>query len=99
MIFLKRRSAMNWQTVFQSVQSIAKGTGNAPRAIIALRQEVVATTQLTTEEKEQMHRVLDGLQSANLYGQIALVGQLKEVLVTHAQWKAQYPDHGARKTS
>jgi hypothetical protein len=90
---------MNWPTVFQSVQSIAKGTRDAPRAIVALRQEVVATTQLTAAEKEQMHRVLDGLQSANLYGQIALVGQLKEVLATHAQWKVQYPDYGARKPS
>jgi hypothetical protein len=65
---------MNWPTVFHSVQSIAKGTHDVPRAVVALRHEVVATTQLTASEKEQMHRVLDGLQSANLYGQIALVG-------------------------
>jgi hypothetical protein len=90
---------MNWQTVFQSVQSIAKGTRDAPRAIVALRQEVVATTQLTADEKEEMHRVLDGLQTANLYGQIALVGQLKEVLSKHAQWNALFPEYSiGRKT-
>jgi hypothetical protein len=93
----ERGSTMNWQTVFQSVQSIAKGTRDAPRAMVALRQEVVASTQLTAAEKEEMHRVLDSLRSANMYGQIALVGQLKEVLATHAEWKAQYPEDGARR--
>jgi hypothetical protein len=88
---------MNWQTVFHSVQSIAKGTRDAPRAIIALRHEVVATTQLTAKEKEEMHLALDGLQGANLYGQIALVGQLKEVLSTHAEWKAQFAEYGIRR--
>ena len=88
---------MNWQTVFLSVQSIAKGTRDTPRAIIALRHEVVATTQLTAAEKEEMHLALDGLQGANLYGQIALVGQLKEVLSTHAEWKAQFAEYRLRR--
>jgi uncharacterized protein YfeS len=88
---------MNWQTVFNSLQSIAKGKRDASRAIVALRHEVVATTQLTAAEKEQMHRALDGLQSANLYGQIALVGQINDVLSAHAQWKALNAEYGIRK--
>lgn len=90
---------MNWQIVFQSVQSIAKATRDAPRAMVALRKEVIATAQLSPSEKDEMHRVLDGLQTANLYGRIALVGQLKEVLSKHAQWKAMYPEYGIGRES
>ena len=88
---------MNWPTVFQSVQSIAKGTRDAPQAMVALRHEVIASTQLSAAEKTALHGVLDRLQSANIYGQVALVGQLKEELGTHAEWKAQYPEYRAPK--
>jgi hypothetical protein len=88
---------MNWQTVYQAVQAVSKGTRDAPRAMVMLRQEVVATTQLNADEKAEMHRVLDGLQTANLYGQIALVGQLKEILSAHKEFTAQYAEYGIRR--
>jgi hypothetical protein len=85
---------LNWKTVFESVQSIAKGSRDAPRALVMLRQEVVATGQLSADDKAEMHRVLDGLQSANLYGQIALVGQLKEVLTKYPEFTKLYAEYG-----
>ena len=81
---------MNWQIVFKSIQSIAKSSQDAPLAIVALRHEVVATTELTDAHKGEMHQILDRLQQANLYGQIALIGQIKEVLSNYPAFKKQY---------
>ena len=87
---------MNWQTVFKCVQSIAGGKRDSPQAIVQLRHEVVATAELSAADKEEMHLVLDGLQKGNLYGQIALVGQLKGVLSKYAEFKGKYAEYGIR---
>jgi hypothetical protein len=89
---------MNWDTVFDCVQAISGLKRDYPHAIMTLRKEVIATPELSAAEKAEMHLVLDGLQKANLYGQIALVGQLKEVLSGHAGFKARYAEYGIRKT-
>jgi hypothetical protein len=78
---------VNWQTALISLQTIAKGGRDTPRALVVLRHEVVATKDVSDADKEELHRVLDRLQSANLYGQIALVGQLKEILSTYPAFK------------
>jgi hypothetical protein len=88
---------MNWQIVFASVQSIAKASNDVPRALVALRHEVVATAELTPAHKDEMHQILDRLQKANVYGQIALIGQLKEVLSNYAAFKKQYSAYDVRK--
>ena len=46
------------------------------------------------EREQELHDVLDGLQTANLYGRISLVGKLKEVLSRHEQFKARYAEFG-----
>ena len=89
---------MNWQIVFQSVQSIAKATHDVPRALVALRHEVVATNELSAAHKDEMHQILDRLQKANLYGQIALIGQIKEVLSNYAAFQKQYAAYDIQKT-
>jgi hypothetical protein len=88
---------MNWETVFQCVQKISGMKGDSPHAMVSLRKEVVASSQLTTAEKEELHLVLDGLQQANLYGKISLLGQLKDVLSRHAEFKAKYAEFGMRR--
>lgn len=88
---------MNWQTVFQCVQKIASMKADAQHAMVQLRGEVVASAQLSPEEKTEIHELLDGLQNANLYGKIAFVGKLKEVLSRHPEFKAMYVEYGMRK--
>lgn len=85
---------MNWEIVFACVQKLSGMKRDAPHAIIQLRQEVVASTQLSASEKEELHVVLDGLQQANMYGQISFVSRLKEVLSRHAEFKARYAEFG-----
>jgi hypothetical protein len=85
---------MNWETVFQCVQKISGQKRDAPQAMVMLRQEIVASTQLSPADKSDLHDVLDGLQKANLYGQISYVGRLKEVLSRHAAFKAKYAEFG-----
>lgn len=88
---------MNWETVFQCVQNIAGMKRDSPQAIVLLRKEVVASSQLSAAEKEELHLVLDGLQQANLYGRISFVSQLKDVLSRHAEFKARYAEFGMRR--
>ena len=68
---------MNWETVYQCMQKIAGMKRDAAQAIVLLRAEVIASTQLSVADKAELQGVLDGLQSANLYRQISLVGRLK----------------------
>ncbi|MEO8104232.1 MAG: hypothetical protein ABI790_17085 [Betaproteobacteria bacterium] len=89
--------AMNWEIVFQCVQNIAGMKRESPQAIVQLRQEIVASAQLSPAEKAELHGVLDGLQKANLYGQISLLSQLKDVLSRHAEFKVKYAEFGMRK--
>ena len=88
---------MNWETVFKCVQKIAGMKRDAPQAIVLLRQEIIASSQLSPAEKVELHDVLDGLQKANLYGQISFVSKLKEVLSRHAEFKARYAEFGLHK--
>ena len=88
---------MNWQTVFNSMQSLSRGSPDAPLAITALRGEVDATTQLTLADKDEITLVLDKLQLANMYGKIALVGQLKKVLSKHAAFTKQYAEYSINR--
>ena len=88
---------MNWQTVFQCVQKISGQKSDAPQAMVLLRGEVVASSQLSPADKTELHAVLDGLQSANLYGQISFVSKLKEVLSRHPEFKAKYAEFGLHK--
>jgi len=88
---------MNWETVFQCVQSISGMKRDSLQAMVLLRREIVASTQLSPAEKQELHAVLDGLQKANLYGRISLVSQLKDVLSRHAEFKARYAEFGMRK--
>ena len=85
---------MQWDTVFECVREISGTTLGMPRAIVLLRHEVVASTQLSATDKQELHDVLDRLQSANLYGRISLVGKLKEVLSRHEAFKARYAEFG-----
>jgi hypothetical protein len=78
---------VNWLVALNTVQSIARGSADLPQAMVNLRKEVIATTQLNGSEKAEMHALLDGLQSANLYGRIALLGRVKEILSQHAEFK------------
>jgi len=87
---------MNWQTVFQCVKKIAGMKSDAQHAMVQLRGEVVASTQLSPDEKTELHDLLDGLQTANLYGKIAFVGKLKEVFSRHPEFKAMYVDQVGR---
>ena len=89
--------AMNWETVFQCVRSISGLKHDSPHAIVRLRQEIVASSRLSPAEKTELHEVLDGLQRANLYGQISLVSQLKDVLSRHPEFKARYAEFGMRR--
>lgn len=86
---IHREVHLNWSVVFEAVQSIARGSSDSSRAMLTLRNEITATTLLTASEKSEMHQVIDSLQDANLYGRIALVGRLKEVLSRHPAFKAQ----------
>ena len=85
---------MQWDTVFECVREISATTSGMPRAIVLLRHEVVASTQLPASDKQELHDVLDRLQTANLYGRISLVGKLKEVLSRHDAFKARYAEFG-----
>ena len=85
---------MQWEIVFECVKEISGLTSGMPRAIVLLRHEVVASMQLSATDKQELHDVLDGLQTANLYGRISLVGKLKEVLSRHEQFKAKYAEFG-----
>lgn len=78
---------MNWQSALSSLQRIAKGSGDTPSALVALRHEVIVSGELADADKDELHHVLDRLHTANLYGQIALVGQLKEVLLRYPAFK------------
>lgn len=88
---------MNWSVVFNAVQSIVRGSSDVPQAMVTLRKEVIATSLLTASEKSEMHQVLDGLQDANLYGRIALVGRLKEVLSQHPEFTSQSAEFTMRR--
>ena len=88
---------MNWETAFQCVQNIAGMKPNAPQAMVQLRHEVVASTQLSAAEKVELHDVLDGIQNANMYGKISFVGRLKEILSRHPEFKARYAEFGIHK--
>ena len=88
---------MNWETVFQCVQKISGMKADSAHAMLLLRSEVVASSQLSAADKVEIHAMLDGLQSANIYGRISLVGRLKEVLSRHAQFKAKYAEFGLDK--
>lgn len=88
---------MNWETVYQCVQKIAGMKRDSAQALVALRQEVIASTQLSSAEKGELHEVLDGLQSANVYGQISFVGKLKEVFSRHDEFKAKYAEFGLQR--
>jgi|GEM_PF-6875207 len=88
---------MNWQTVFQSMQSLTRDSADQPLAIVALRHEVIATTELSAAEKDEIGLVLDRLQQANMYGKIALVGQLKQVLSKHAGFSSKYAEFAMRR--
>ncbi len=90
---------LNWSVVFEAVQSIARGSSDLPRVMVTLRKEVIATSQLPEAEKAEIHQVMDGLQDANLYGRIALVGRLKEVLSRHPQFKSQSAEFTMRRDS
>ena len=85
---------MNWQTAFECVQQISGMKGDVPRAMMLLRREVVASPELSEEDRDALHGVLDRLQGANLYGKIALVGQLKELLSKHTAFKAKFAEYG-----
>ena len=88
---------MNWETVFQCVRDISGLKRDSPRAIVLLRQEIVASAQLSPADKLELHDVLDGLQKANLYGQISFVSKLKEVLSRHAEFKDKYAEFRIRR--
>lgn len=88
---------MNWETVYQCVQKITGMKRDSPQAMVVLRQEVIASTQLSAADKVELHEILDGLQSANVYGQISFVGKLKEVLSRHDGFKAKYAEFGMRR--
>lgn len=88
---------MNWEIVFQSVQNIAGMKRDSPHAIVLLRQQVAASEQISAAEKKELHEVLDGLQSANLYGQISFVSKLKEILSRHEEFKAKYAEFGMHR--
>lgn len=90
---------MNWLVVFEAVQSVARGSSESANAMVTLRKEIIATSLLTASEKLEMHQVMDGLQDANLYGRIALVGRLKEVLSRHPEFKAQSAEFTMRRDS
>ncbi len=91
-------SNMNWQKVFRCVQEISGSRPDAPRAIVQLRHEVVASSQLTPAEIAEIHGVLDGLQHAGLYQKVALVGQLIEVLSRHGEFKAKFVHTGGKQS-
>ncbi len=42
---------MQWDTVFECVREISGTTSGMPRAIVLLRHEVVASTQLSATDK------------------------------------------------
>ncbi|MEP7154483.1 MAG: hypothetical protein ABI905_01825 [Betaproteobacteria bacterium] len=88
---------MNWETVFNCVQSISGMKRDSPQALVQLRHEIVASSQLLPAEKVELHGVLDGLQNANMYGKISFVGRLKELLSKHAEFKARYAEFGLTK--
>lgn len=88
---------MNWETVYQCVQKIAGMKRDSAQALVVLRQEIIASTQLSAADKADLHEVLDRLQSANVYGQISLVGQLKEILSRHDGFKAKYAEFGIQR--
>lgn len=88
---------MNWQTVFNSMQSLSRGLPDAASAITSLRSEVDATTQLTMADKDEITLVLDKLKLANMYGKIALVGQLKKVLSKHAAFTKLYAEYSINR--
>jgi hypothetical protein len=85
---------MQWDVVFECVKEISGMTAAMPRALVRLRHEVIASMQLPENEKLELHDVLDGLQNANLYGRISLLGKLKEVLSRHEEFKAKYAEFG-----
>ncbi len=80
------------------MQSLSRDSADVPRAIVALRHEVLATTELTAADRDEIGLVLDRLQQANMYGKIALVGQLKQVLSKHKAFTAQYAEYAIRRT-
>ncbi len=90
---------MNWQTTHHCLQKIASMKRDTPQAIASLRSEVIACPQLSPTEKAEIHDLLDGLQAANMYGQISLVSRLKEIFSRHAEFKALYPEYGVPKQS
>jgi hypothetical protein len=90
---------VDWRVVFDAVQSIARGSADLPRAMVTLRKEVIATRQVPEAEKAEMHELMDGLQDANLYGRIALVGRLKEVLSRHPEFKSHSAEFTMRRDS
>ncbi len=90
---------MNWAVVFKAVKSVARGSTESAHAMVTLRKEVIATSQLPEAEKAEIHQVMDGLQDANLYGRIALVGRLKEVLSRHPEFKSQSAEFTMRRDS
>ena len=90
---------MNWAVVFKAVKSVARGSTESAHAMVTLRKEIIATSLLTASEKLEMHQVIDGMQDANLYGRIALVGRLKEVLSRHPEFKSQTAEFTMRRDS
>lgn len=88
---------MNWETVFQCVRNISGEKRDSPHAIVLLRREVVGSSQLSSAEKDELKLVLDGLQTANLYGKISLLSQLKDVLSRHTEFTEKYAEFGIRR--
>jgi len=80
---------MNWQEAYRCVQVISGSNPDAPRAVVQLRHEVIASIQLTPDDKSEIHGALDALQNADMYQKVALVGQLIEVLSLHSEFEAK----------
>jgi len=85
---------MNWQTAFNAIESITRGAADAATATATLQREVETTTQINADDKAEITLVLEKLITANLYGKIALVGQLKKVLSKHPAFTARYAEYG-----
>lgn len=90
---------MNWQSVARAMVSISKGAPDLAPHLATLRAELSVSsdeTALNTADRAEIMRVLEALATANLYGRIALVGQLKEVLSKAPAFQAHFAEYGPR---
>jgi hypothetical protein len=88
---------MNWSVASACLQAIASQRGELSKTLDQLFAEVTQSSVLSASEKAEALRTIDLLRTANIYGQISLLGRLKEIFAAHPGFSARHAEFGMQR--